>query len=102
MQGIWQTACRTLCDSLSPVRRRVLLLMAVFIVAAATGLAAQERFALVIGNGDYETVTKLKNASLNDMENAVIRLGNRLGQSPSSYGVISMQATAYNRTASTT
>jgi len=76
----------------------------------AFGLSAQDRYALVIGNGAYGSVAKLKNpvndasdmanalkglgfkvdlikdAGLDAMENAVIRLGNNLGQSPGAYG----------------
>lgn len=76
----------------------------------ALGLRAQEKFALVIGNGAYTSVSQLKNpvndaadmadtlkdlgfkvellrnSTLDDMENAVIRLGNNLEQSPGSYG----------------
>jgi len=74
------------------------------------GLLAQGRFALVIGNGAYSSVSPLKNpvndaddiavslktlgfevdllknASLGDMESAVVRLGNQLGQSKGAYG----------------
>ena len=74
------------------------------------GLVAQERFALVIGNAAYKTVGALKNpvndasdmattlknlgfkvdllkdANLDDMETAVVKLGQKLGQSPGSYG----------------
>ena len=98
-----------------PGARRGLLLIGLLILPLA--LTAQtpqavsaDRFALVIGNGDYTAVTKLKNpvndatdmaaamkklgfqvdlltdASLGQMEDAVVRLGNWLGQSPSSYG----------------
>lgn len=76
----------------------------------APPLAAQERFALVIGNGNYATVSKLKNpvndatdmgetlqdlgfqvttltdASLGALEDTVVGLGHRLGQSKGSYG----------------
>ena len=78
--------------------------------AVSWSVAAQERFALVIGNGAYTSVSKLKNpvndatdmaaalksigfqvelladSNLQDMESAVVRLGNKLSQSPGSYG----------------
>ena len=84
----------------------------VICLASTLPALSQERAALVIGNGDYQTVTKLKNpkadaedmaaalrglgfsvellkdANLGDMEAAVIRLGNRLGQSRDSWGFV--------------
>lgn len=85
-------------------------LLAFFAVLPWAGLAGEERFALVIGNGAYSGLTKLKNpvndasdvaaalrtlgfqvdlltdSSLDAMENSVVRLGNELSQSPGSYG----------------
>lgn len=84
--------------------------LVIVLLGGTTALLAQERYALVIGNEDYEAVTKLKNpvndasdiaetlkglgfhvdllknANLDAMEDAVVRLGNTLGQSAGSYG----------------
>jgi formylglycine-generating enzyme required for sulfatase activity len=73
-------------------------------------LSAQQKFALVIGNGAYTSISKLNNpendandmkaaledldfqvdlvlnGSLNQMEDGVIRLGRRLAGAPGSYG----------------
>ncbi len=89
---------------------RNLLLALLVLLSVAQLLPAQDRFALVIGNGNYSSIPKLKNpvndagdmadalrglgfkvdllrdANLGDMEAGVIRLGNQLGQSPGSYG----------------
>ncbi len=89
---------------------RKLLLAFFVLLSVAQLLPAQDRFALVIGNGNYSSIPKLKNpvndasdmadalrglgfkvdllrdANLGDMEAGVIRLGNQLGQSPGSYG----------------
>lgn len=83
---------------------------AVLLLWAAVAAGGQERYALVIGNGAYKTVTPLKNATndaddmsatlktlgfqvellknatLADMEAAVVRLGDRLGRAAGSYG----------------
>jgi hypothetical protein len=86
------------------------LTLLLFILASFSALWAQEKFALVIGNGKYTSLSKLTNpvndaediaATLNDlgfdvdivldgnldqMENAIIRLKNRLSVSRNSYG----------------
>jgi uncharacterized caspase-like protein len=79
-----------------------------FVVAAALG--AQQKYALVIGNGAYTSVAKLKNpvndandmkaalesigftvqvlinANLDQMENAVLNLRKNLTRAPDAYG----------------
>jgi ankyrin repeat protein len=89
----------------------VVLAATLFFVASAGGVSAQEkRYALVIGNGAYAHITKLTNPAhdaadmateltalgftvdlltdrdLATMEDAVVRLGNRLSTSPSAVG----------------
>jgi len=86
---------------------------AVFIVLIfflATGVFAQQKYALVIGNGNYTNISKLKNpvndandvaaalqslgftvdkvldANLDQMENSIMKLRNRLSVSKNSYG----------------
>ena len=92
-----------------PVRKTVVFLLAFFAIPA---LWAQQKFALVIGNGAYRNITMLSNAvndandmaavlqglgftvdmlldaSQDQMENAVVRLKNRLSASESSYGFL--------------
>lgn len=89
---------------------RVWAVVVTFAVALASPIVAQEKFALVIGNGAYQSVTPLKNpandasdmaaalkklgfqvdllknAGLGDMEAAVVKLGNHLSGSPGAYG----------------
>jgi tetratricopeptide (TPR) repeat protein len=86
------------------------LLFAVLALAPLWTLAAQQKYALVIGNGAYTNITRLNNpvndandmataleslgfqvdkvlnGSLDQMENAVIRLRNRLSTNAASYG----------------
>jgi formylglycine-generating enzyme required for sulfatase activity len=90
--------------------KRTRLVVFVCFALAAVVLSAQERFALVIGNGAYGKITALKNpvndatdmaaalkgmgfqvdlltdASLDAMENAVVALGQKLGANAGSYG----------------
>jgi len=78
----------------------------------STGLFAQQKFALVIGNGNYTGISKLNNpvndandvsaalqglgftvdkildANLDQMENAIMKLKNRLSVSKNSYGFL--------------
>jgi uncharacterized caspase-like protein len=85
------------------------LFIALFFLAAALSFS-QQKFALVIGNGNYANITKLNNpvndandmaavlqgmgftvdklldATLDQMESAAIRLKNRLSASNNSYG----------------
>jgi formylglycine-generating enzyme required for sulfatase activity len=87
-------------------------LFAVLFIVAATGVFAQQKFALVIGNGNYTNTTKLNNPvnDANDMTaalqglgftvdkvlngtqdqmvNAVMQLKRRLGASHNSYGFL--------------
>ncbi|MHC6202281.1 SUMF1/EgtB/PvdO family nonheme iron enzyme [Breznakiellaceae bacterium SP9] len=91
------------------INRWRFLLLALALVPFA-GLAAQQKYALVIGNGAYTNITKLNNpvndandmatalrslgfqvdtvlnGSLDQMENAVIRLKNRLSITKDAYG----------------
>jgi hypothetical protein len=86
------------------------VLVTIFQFSVAPTLYCQQRYALVIGNGNYSNVSKLKNpvndasdmnetlkslgfqvdlvlnGSLEIMENAIIRLENRLSSSKNSYG----------------
>jgi formylglycine-generating enzyme required for sulfatase activity len=81
-----------------------------FILIMGSGLWAQQKYALVIGNSDYKgistlknpvndandmeaalkslgfTVEKVMNGNLEQMENAVANLKRRLGGTPTSYG----------------
>lgn len=90
--------------------RTALLALALNILFPSLLLGQEARFALVIGNGAYSELPRLTNppndardvaaelkglgfqtellldASLPDMEDAVVRLGNRLGASPGSTG----------------
>jgi formylglycine-generating enzyme required for sulfatase activity len=54
-----------------------ILLIAAFALLPLAGLCAQSKFALVIGNGAYSGVTKLKNPvnDANDMKAALVNLG---------------------------
>ena len=95
----------------SSARFSMVCLAAFFSIALAAGVSAQEhRYALVIGNGAYEHVTKLTNPTndakdmadslkaigftvdllqdrdLVTMEDAVVRLGNRLSTSADTVG----------------
>jgi Flp pilus assembly protein TadD len=87
-------------------------LLVFLILFVITPLTAQQKFALVIGNGAYTTVSELNNpvndandmkaaleglgfqvdlllnGSLGQMEDAVIRLGRRLSGAPGSYGFL--------------
>jgi tetratricopeptide (TPR) repeat protein len=86
------------------------LLFSFLVLFAFTPLFAQQKIALVIGNGAYTTISKLnnpvndagdmkaaleglgfqvdlvQNGSMKQMEDAVIRLGRRLSGAPGSYG----------------
>jgi uncharacterized caspase-like protein len=88
------------------------LFVVLFFCVIASGAFAQQKFALVIGNGNYANVTKLNNpvndandmtatlqalgftvdkvlnGTLDQMESAAIRLKNRLSASKSSYGFL--------------
>jgi len=92
--------------------KKVYFFVAVLVLFSVSALFAQQRFALVIGNGDYThlsrlnnpvndaedmgaalqslgfTVDKVLNGSLYEMENAIIRLRNRLSVSRNSYGFL--------------
>jgi hypothetical protein len=102
-------------------------LMAILLVAVPlVTLTAQQKYALVIGNGNYTGITRLNNPvnDANDvsaalrgmgftvdlltnagrvqMEGAVIRLKNRLGAARGSYGFFITRATEYRAAAKTT
>jgi formylglycine-generating enzyme required for sulfatase activity len=88
------------------------LIFLLIVILATSSLWAQQKYALVIGNGNYTNITKLNNpvndanditvalqslgftvdkllnASLDQMENAAIRLKNRLSASKNSYGFL--------------
>jgi uncharacterized caspase-like protein len=87
-------------------------LVVVFFVLALSSLAAQQKYALIIGNGAYTGITQLNNpvndardmeatlknlgwtvdlvlnGNLDQMEGAAIRLKNRLAASRNSYGFL--------------
>jgi hypothetical protein len=85
---------------------------ALLLLSLSASLPAQQKYALVIGNGSYANLSRLANpandandmaaalaglgftvdkvldGSLNDMENAIMRLKNRLSVSKNSYGFL--------------
>lgn len=93
------------------MHKLTVLIVSIISVFYIQNAYCQEKFALIIGNADYNYITKLnnpvndavdmaatlakigfqvdliKNGSLDEMENGVIRLCNKISQSPGSYSL---------------